>query len=134
VEPAIDPHDRLPLSRETARLVLTHTLGQRQTPRNVLVPVESLVIGRRRQDRHELWTSFGGETDGVEHHAVRLAGQRLPVRHELRVVGQHVVRADLMAEMRGWRGELRRLRVDRRNEREAHDRGEKGARHRRGHA
>ena len=66
VQAAVDPDDRLAFARERARLVVGQPFGQRQAPRDVLVPREVLVVLRRRHDRHQLLAALGGLADRLE--------------------------------------------------------------------
>ena len=57
------------------------------------------MILRRRDDRHELRTSFGALPHLLNDHAVAFGVDLLPVLDELRVRRQTIVVADIEAEM-----------------------------------
>ncbi len=58
VEAAVEPDDRLALRRQRPSLGLAHPLGKRQAPCDVLESVEALMVGRRRENRHQLRPAF----------------------------------------------------------------------------
>ncbi len=99
VQAAVDPHDGLAFFRERARLGFGQPVRQRELSRDVLVAREVLVILRRRHDGHELLAPLGCLADGLQHHAVRLAIQLLPVGRQLLVVRQEVVVAEVVPEL-----------------------------------
>ena len=107
VQSAVDPDDDLAFARQ-ARAVAESTPSRlRESARDVLVAREIAVIGRARDDRHDLRTSLFRHADGVEHDAVALAGHLREVLMQLGVVRQHVVGADLVPEERFGRGDAR---------------------------
>jgi hypothetical protein len=53
---------------------------------------------RRRDDGHQLIAAFGGLADRLQHHAVGLPRELLPVRGQLLIVGQEIVVAEVVPE------------------------------------
>ena len=105
VEAAVDPDHGLALAGQGAGGVVGEAVGQRQLARNLPVAVELLEVLGRRDDGHQLITAFGRLADGLHHHAVGLGVELAQVLRELRVVGQHVIGADWVAEELLGRGD-----------------------------
>ena len=99
---AIDPHDSLPFAREPVRLVVAQSLRQREPPRDVAVLRQRAMIRRRRHDRHQLRTAFGGLADFLDRQPVGFGVELSPVLRELRIVRELVVIPDAVS-----RGNLR---------------------------
>ena len=99
VQAPIDPHHRLAFRSEGAGLRVRHPFGRGQRAGDLFVAVQVPVVLRRGDDRHQLRTPFLGHPDRVQHHAVRLGRQLLPVGHELPIRGQEIVRPQRLAEL-----------------------------------
>ncbi len=98
VQAAVDPDHGLAFLRERTRLVVGQALGVGQPPGDLAVAVQLLEVLGRRDDRHQLVAALGGLADALHDHAIGLGVQLAHVLGELRVVGQHVVGANLVAE------------------------------------
>ena len=94
----------------------------RETTRDITVLIQAREILRRGNDRHQLRPSFCGEPDRIELHAIGLARELVEVRSELRVVRQHIIGADLVAEFLERRRDLLRVRIGSGREREQDER------------
>jgi hypothetical protein len=98
METAVEPDDRLAFLRQRLRLRVGEPLALREAHRDLLVPREVLEILGSRDDRSELRPSLGRLAELDDLHPVRLGVRLLPVRHELVVIRQPVVVADIVAE------------------------------------
>jgi hypothetical protein len=94
VQASVDPHHRLALLRERARLRFGEALGPGQALGDVLVLAEQPVIRGRGDDPHPLIAPFGGLADRLKDHAVGGRIELLHVVGELGVVGEAIVVAD----------------------------------------
>ncbi len=112
VQPAVDPDDGFAFLRERARVRVAHALGERKPARDVLVPIDLRVVGRRRDDGHEHRPAFGRLADLDDVQAVRDLGELGPVVGELLVVGEEVVVADVVLPLVDRRRQARALRVN----------------------
>ena len=98
VQAAVDPDHGLAFLRQRARLLVGQALGLGQPARDLAVAVQLLEVLGRRDDRHQLVAALGGLADALDDHPVGLRIELAHVLGELRVVRQHVVGANLVAE------------------------------------
>src|SRR5581483_5102199 len=110
MQTAVETNHRLAFFRQRARLIVGEPFGERQPARDFFVAIELLEVLRRRDDRHQLIAPFGGLADALDRDAIGLAIELPHELGELRVVRQHVIGANLMAEeLLGRRDVLRCL-------------------------
>ncbi len=102
VQPSVDPDDGLPFFRERARLGLREAFSEREAARDLLETRQAPVILRRRHDRHVVRPPLRGLADLLQHHAIGLTIELLPVGRDLLVVGQEVVVAEVVSELFPW--------------------------------
>ena len=114
VQAAVDPDDRPALLGQPPGLLPPHPVGACQPVRDLPETGQIPVIRGGAEDGHELRTALLRESDGVEHHAVGLAREPRPVRAQLGVGRELVVRAQLEPEHRLGAGDAREPRLARR--------------------
>jgi hypothetical protein len=105
VQAAVDPDDGLALGGQLGRLGRADIFGLCQTVGNFLIAGQVAVIGRRGDDAHQLRPALFRLADVDHLEAVRLAFQLFPVAHQLLVVRQAVVVAQVEAEVFLRRGD-----------------------------
>src|SRR5687768_5362895 len=105
VQPAIDPYDRLPLLRKSARFFYAHALRQSEPSRYLAIAVESPVVLRRCDDGHDDRPALGACTDTHYTKPVRFTIQLRPVLQELLVVREVIIVADVESEFLAGAGD-----------------------------
>ena len=114
VQATVDPDDGLARASQLSGVLLRHILGQGQPAGDVLVAGQLAMVGRRRDDAHELRPAFLGDADANHLEAVRFLFELRPVIAELLVIRQAVIVAQVEAE-EFLRRRDRRPRQDRRH-------------------
>ncbi|MNN14035.1 hypothetical protein D3C81_1270880 [compost metagenome] len=109
MQATIDPHHRLASRGQCTRRRIA-VARTRQTLGDAAVFLQPRQVGRRRCDQHQLRAPFGRPAKLHQPETVRRSSDAAEVRLGLRVVGEHVVIADIKTKMRLWR---RRRRVQR---------------------
>ena len=98
VQSAVDPDDGLALRRQLMRLRFADAFGQAQAARDLFVLLEILDVIGRGNDGHPLIAAFFRLADADQLHTVGLAGELLPIRLKLGVIGDHVVVTQVESE------------------------------------
>ena len=98
MQSAVYPHNRLAFARQRMRLFIGEVFRVRQLLRNALIMFQLLDVFRRTDNRHVLLAVLGRRADIYQLHAIRFAGQLLPVSFQLGVVGHVIVVSKIEAE------------------------------------
>ncbi|MNN67146.1 hypothetical protein D3C81_1827650 [compost metagenome] len=99
VQATVDPHHRPALrgQRTRCRVAITRT---RQTLGNAAIFLQSRQVGRRGSDQHQLRATFGGLAQLDQLETIRRGRNLAEIRLGLRVIGEHVVIANIESKMR----------------------------------
>ena len=132
MQAAVDPHDRLAVPRELARLIVGEAVGERQLAVRLLDELQPPMVLGRRDDGRQLGPAFFGLADLGHDHALGLHVELPEVIDVLRVVDEVVVVADGVAELVLRRRDPRCGRLVLRHRRSHTDRENDSGRDRRG--